>query len=83
MKTVRMRGVGLDNGGYRKVIIKGQYYGHFGSLEEANARARDVWHLLKTTGFLPEIEQDGDKPVGECRLIPVGGQPDAGRPTRG
>jgi hypothetical protein len=74
MQTIRVKGVGLDKKGWRTVTIKGQYYGNFDSLPEANARARDVWRLYKLTGHLPLITEPGNRPIGQCELTPDTGQ---------
>lgn len=73
---MRMRGVCCtDKYGRREVMIhkKGirHYYGAYKSLEEANARARDVWQLFRDTGKMPVVVAEGDKPIGECRLAPA------------
>lgn len=75
MDKVRVKGVGCaDKYGRREVVTQRKgvrhYYGVFDTLAEANARARDVWRLLKATGHMPVVLEEGDRPIGECPLAP-------------
>ena len=76
MNKIRVKGVGCtDKYGRREVVInkggKRHYYGAYFTLEEANARAREVWRLYKATGQMPRVEEQEGKTIGECPLAPV------------